>query len=314
LEKLARVERGDVYSRSVARRGSTGDSLSEFWGDDSLEVIETISPKDPMYRVAPDVAQEFYFAAGREALRCMRLAMLAANLERPQKILDFGCGFGRILRTIKAAYPDVEITACDLRQDRVEFCSSVFGVTGVVSRENPNEIELDGPFDLIWSGSHLTHIEEDRWIDFVKLFESLLSARGVAVFTTYGRAAADRLRDGTGPLGMNPAQAAQVIRDYDESGFSFGENRAVGGGSCLASPAWVCTQLQEKTPNLELLLYFERGWTQQDVIACMKKQPLVTKKPLLPIQQQASPDTATHTSGESESGDSKTPADDLPDV
>jgi hypothetical protein len=75
-------------------------------------------------------------------------------------------------------------------------------------------------------------------------------------------------------MGLAPEQAASVLRDYDETGFGFGETPALGGGDNLSSPAWVCSQL-EQTPSLELLLYLEHGWLSQDVVACTKsKRPV----------------------------------------
>jgi SAM-dependent methyltransferase len=231
----------------------------------SLKVVEDIAPGDPMYHYGP----ELYFLAGPEALRCIWLAMLAAMLESPRSILDFGCGYGRVLRTLKAAFPDANLTACDLRENRVAFCASKFEATGVVSSDRPEEIELRGPFDLIWCGSHLTHIEKDRWTGFVRLFESVLAPGGVLVFTVYGPSRAEDLRTGANLLGLTPERAEIALRDYEQSGFGFGEGHAVGGGDCLVKPEWVCAQL-EQTPDLALLLYLENGWLGQDVVACTK--------------------------------------------
>jgi 2-polyprenyl-3-methyl-5-hydroxy-6-metoxy-1,4-benzoquinol methylase len=247
----------------VAAQPSAITRLSEFLDDDSLDVIDEIAPNDGMYKNAPQV----YFEAGRSALRCIRLAMLAAKLDSVGSVLDFACAHGRVLRALKAAFPDAALTACDIRKDGVEFCSRVFGATGVISKRNPAEIDLDGPFDLIWCGSLLTHVEAERWVPFLKLFESVLSPGGVVVFTTYGRFTAERLRTGKGTLNLTQEQIKEVLRDFDETGFGFHTTRA--DRDCIASPAWVCNQLEE-IPGLRILLYFERGWLRQDAIACVK--------------------------------------------
>lgn len=247
--------------------------LGELLEGDSLEVIQEIAPDDPMYAYGPDL----YFPAGKTALRCIQLAMLAARLETVETALDFACGKGRVLRVLKAAFPQAALTACDLWPEAVEFCSRTFGATGVVSEVEPGEVALGGPFDLIWSGSLLTHVDSARWIGFLELFESVLSPGGIVTFTVYGRATAQGLRDGTIPLTLNREQAAEVLREYDVTGFGFaptiserrGRWRAPAVGDCVASRAWVCSQL-ERIPGLELLLYLERGWLGQDVVACAK--------------------------------------------
>jgi hypothetical protein len=58
-------------------------------------VITEISEADEMYR--PD-RLDWYFQMGQSALRCIRLAMLAADKREVRNLLDFPCGHGRVLR------------------------------------------------------------------------------------------------------------------------------------------------------------------------------------------------------------------------
>lgn len=238
--------------------------LPNFW---ELEVSQEIAPGDPMYAYGP----ELYFEAGPLALNSIWLALMAAECRDIKNVLDFGCGYGRVLRTIHAAFPDADLAACDLRADAVEFCADRFGAVPVVSDPDPERSPLTGLFDLIWSGSHLTHIEKDRWTGFVRLWTSLLAPGGVMVFTVYGRAIANLLRRGENMLDQTPERAARLLRDYDERGFGFGEGLALGGGDCIAQPSWVCAKLAEETPDLNLMLYREHAWLGQDVVAAALK-------------------------------------------
>lgn len=94
------------------------------------------------------------------------------------------------------------------------------------------------------------------------------------VFTTMGRSVAKALRSGTRPLPLEPEQAMQILQGYEETGFGFNygvhppEERL---GEAVASPGWVCTQLERATPRLRLLLYAEESWLGQDVIACTSR-------------------------------------------
>src|SRR6476620_8602013 len=92
-------------------------------------VIRTISPDEEM----PIQDIEIYFSAGRSAVACINLAMHAAQKSASDvtRILDLPCGHGRILRYLKAAFPEAEITACDIRRDAVDFCASTFGAVPV---------------------------------------------------------------------------------------------------------------------------------------------------------------------------------------
>jgi SAM-dependent methyltransferase len=248
--------------------GAPTDSVRALLDVESLQVIGEISPQDGMYLYDPTL----YAEAGQVGLRMTRLAMLAAGLDRVGKVLDFACGAGRVLRYLKAGFPDASITACDVTAHDVEFCARAFGVNGVVSHPDPSRIELDGPFDVIWCGSLLTHVDAGPWVQFLQLMERNLSPGGVLVFTVYGSLMADLLRTGINRLDLSPQQAEQVVRDYERTGFGFGaaEGRPEEGfGDCVASPPWVTTTLAEVT-DLRLVLYTERAWIKQDVIACTK--------------------------------------------
>jgi SAM-dependent methyltransferase len=238
--------------------------------DDSLEVIREISEADGMRFALPDV----YFSAGRSALRSIRLAMLAANLAEPSRVLDFASGGGRVLRYLKAAFPDAELTACDVVDAYLRFCSDVFGAKAVKSRLDPSQVELDCQYDLIWSGSLLSHTDSDDFAGYLKLWESALAPGGVLVFSVMGRSVTVALRNGMSPLSVNREEADQILQDFDSSGFAFvyGVHKPEAKlGEAVASPAWVCGQL-EQTPGLSLLLYCEESWEGQDIVACTKPE------------------------------------------
>jgi SAM-dependent methyltransferase len=243
-------------------------SLDELLEQTAAEIHQEVSPNDPMYHYNPGL----YERAGSEALRSVRLAMLAGRVQRVASVLDFASGYGRVLRALKAAFPEATLTAADLSPPGVEFCSRAFGARAVVSDPDPATIDLGGSFDLIWSGSLMTHIDGDRWPGFLELFDSALTPGGVAVFTVYGRTAAEGLRTGKNLLNLTPEQARSVVEQYDETGFGSSET-FVDVDAVISRPR-LCQELG-RTPSLELVLYTERGWLGQDVVAC-KKRPGLT--------------------------------------
>jgi SAM-dependent methyltransferase len=241
-----------------------------FLDDESLDVIREISEADGMRFVLPDV----YFTAGRSALRSIRVAMLAANRDQVSRVLDFASGGGRVLRYLKAAFPGAELTACDVVDAYLRFCSDVLGARAVKSHLDPAQVELDGQFDLIWCGSLLSHTDSDDFVRYLKLWESALAPGGVLVFTVMGRSVTVALRNGMSPLSVNRKEADQILRDFASTGFAFvyGVHEPEAKlGEAVASPAWVCRQL-EKTPELSLLLYCEESWEGQDIVACTKPE------------------------------------------
>jgi SAM-dependent methyltransferase len=246
--------------------------VSDFLDGASLKVSDKMIADDPMYAYNPSI----YYVAGQSALRSIRLAMLAARRDTANSILDFACGAGRVMRVLRAAFPDAALTACDVRPERIEFCEKQFGATPVLGTQQTDQIcdlDLGGPFDVIWCGSLLTHVDSNAWVEFVKLWGSALKPGGVVVYTVYGRYIVNALRTGSKLLGLSPQQVEDVLRDYDETGFGFRPVFApeMNFGDCVVSRTWACAQL-ERAPDLELLLYTERGWLDdQDVVACVKQ-------------------------------------------
>ena len=243
--------------------------LKELFEQEASNVIEDISPEDIQYKANPD--RSYYFSAGQSALRCIKLAMLAAGKEGFKSILDLPCGHGRVLRTLKAAFPESQLVACDIDRGAVDFCAKVIGAAPVYSEPHPEQIRITAKFELIWCGSLLTHLNAARWTGFLSLFNSLLEPGGILVFTTHGRYVSERLQSGNFSYGLTQNVIDEITKDYRRDGFGYGDypNQSNYGIS-LSYPPWVCAQLEEY-PNLQLLNYTERGWNRhQDVIACIR--------------------------------------------
>jgi SAM-dependent methyltransferase len=236
------------------------------FGDDTL--IRTISPND---RMVPPRHPETYFLWGTSALRCIRLAMLAVDMESPLNILDLPCGHGRVLRTLKAHFPEARLTACDIDRDGVDFCATTFGATGVYSSNRLEEVDLPGGFDLIWVGSLFTHLGSDRWSEFLEFMVDQLALNGLLVFTVHGSWYAEEIRQDRSVLQLQRDLQLQLLKGYDDFGFGYVDyQRQTGYGLSLSSPSAVIARLQELR-ELRLVTYLERGWHgHHDIVACQR--------------------------------------------
>jgi SAM-dependent methyltransferase len=240
-------------------------------------VPEAISPQDGMFE--GDAAH--YFSVGRSALQCIRLALLAGRKEHVASVLDFGCGFGRVLRVLKAAFPEARLTACDLSQDAIGFCERTFRAEPVKSSEDIDQIRIQGSYDLIWCGTLLTNVDAEHLRDLLALFRSLLQSGGVLVFTTHGPFVARRLRSRSHDYGLDPALIPRLVKEYDETGFGYldypQDVRSRLGvrryGISISRPSWVIAQL-ERLPDAQILSYTEKAWdNHQDSVAIQRVDP-----------------------------------------
>jgi SAM-dependent methyltransferase len=254
--------------------------MVRFWRRVPRGVIETISPKDWMYDRTPDK----YFSVGPTTIRLVRLAMLETRKEDVESILDFGCGYGRILRFFKAAFPEATLAACDILRDAVDFCAEAFGATPVYAEDEPGETKLPREYDLIWVGSLFTHLSAPQWGSLLDRFEAALVPGGLLLFTTQGRFIRDQLADKAWrdaydrPIWLNwgapEEEVDKGVAEYDREGFGFIEWSALDRhyGSSIATPSWVLGRLETR-PGLRIVGYRERGWGGQDLVVCSGVRP-----------------------------------------
>ena len=231
------------------------------------ELDQTLSPSDTMFAGS----ENHYFSVGRSALRCIRSAQGAAKLNEPGNILDLPCGYGRVLRTMRAAWPTAEITACDLEREGVDFCARAFGAIPVYSDVDPRSVELlPGSFDLIWVGSLLTHLNRSSWSDFLECFERWLKPGGLLVFSTHGRRVAARMESGI-DYGLERDACAGLLLEFKRDGFAYRDYPGqTSYGISLASPMFVLKELL-LGDSWRIVSYGETMWDDHhDVVACQK--------------------------------------------
>jgi CBS domain-containing protein len=267
---LLPVVEGDRFVGAVTHNAlEAAQRLEDDFGALADRLITEISPADNMH----GGLHAEYLLGGMSALRCIQAAMSAANTGDPATILDLACGWGRVMRFVKAEWPDASLAACDLERDAVDFCARVFGATPIYSAVEPGEVRIEGEFDLIWSGSLFTHLEKERWLGFLNLAAGCLAPGGLFVFTANAKLSGERLRG----LGLPDRDIASILRDFDESGFGYVDYTGIKDyGIAMAARRWVRMQIAAD-PRLDLVSYAEREWgpaiPKQDVIACIRREP-----------------------------------------
>jgi SAM-dependent methyltransferase len=237
--------------------------------------LRRISPRDTMFRWHE---RDHYLSVGRSARECIAACMRAAGKTDAARILDFGCGYGRVLRVLGEEFPGASITASDVDRDGVDFCERTFGARGVYSSTDPREIRFEDEFDLIWVGSVFTHIDETAWKGLLEVLAAALAADGLLILTTEGPATADTLRRGELDFGLEPDAVQTIVRDFAASGFGYGDYASRDRhdfpstgryGVCVVHPDRVRTLVE--AAGLRVAHHIPTGWdNHQDVFACRR--------------------------------------------
>ena len=104
-----------------------------------------------------------------------------ANLQ----VLDFACGYGRLLRFLSLSIPPEQIWAAEIQAGAVDFVVQEYGVHGLLSQTEPASFEPGRRFDFIWVASLFSHLPETLFKAWIGKLHSLLSPRGVLCFSVH---------------------------------------------------------------------------------------------------------------------------------
>ena len=242
-------------------------SLSETERELLGKVSGKIYFNDTMY----DGDGAHYYKVGLSAIRCIDEAVAQANSQAVQTILDLPCGSGRVLRFLAQRFAEAEVTACEIQSGPVQFCVRTFGARPAYSSVNLDEVELAKKFDLIWCGSLATHLNQRDIVALLRLFVRHLSPGGLAVFTTHGDFAAQRVARREFDYSIPEDQIERLVHHYRRAGYGFADYAGERNwGVSLTSSEWIRARVDE-LGGLREVYFKEHGWdNHQDVFGFAK--------------------------------------------
>lgn len=150
----------------------------------------TIHPMDQMFLHSlaehRDVgaALSQYFNIARQQHDAFAQVVEALLPGRPGlRVLDFACGFGRLLRFLPQRYPPGNIWAGEIQPDALRFVAETFGVNTLTSSGNPDDFATDLRFDVIWVASLFSHLPDHLFRAWLARLHSMLTADGILCFS-----------------------------------------------------------------------------------------------------------------------------------
>jgi SAM-dependent methyltransferase len=235
--------------------------VPEGWAPDMIAASPWLRPGD---------AGETYERLG-ELLCDHVLEVLPADWSfRGKRVLDFGCGAGRVLRHLPSRAPGAEIWGCDIDRRSIEWLEENLSppLHVFVNGEDPPLPQPSGAFDLILVGSVFTHLVEG-WSPWLLELRRVLSDDGLLVATFIN-------------TGLNfPLQDAEWHEDWDEDQigmhvFNAGVSWDEGGPAVYHSLWWLKAHWGRAFEFLHLQPVgwgFEKGSQYGQGIAVMRKRP-----------------------------------------
>jgi len=144
-----------------------------------------------------------------------------------KRVLDFGCGAGRVLRHFLPQAGNARFVGCDIDAPSIawieEHLSPPFEAF-VNSEAPPLAQQPDSSFDLVYATSVFTHIT-DEWSGWLLDLHRVLREDGLLIVTVLGRGASD--------------QIAGEQWDADRIGMNVLQQWSIGGPKVLISEWWL---------------------------------------------------------------------------
>jgi glycosyltransferase involved in cell wall biosynthesis/SAM-dependent methyltransferase len=236
-------------------RGEDVARLDILWRAD----FATLAPSPPaelLLRVVRGTALRSFRLDGlRTAREFLAATARRRDLSTVRRVLDFGCGCGRVLAALPHLLPHRHIAGCDIDTQAIDYCAT--NISGVDARTTP----FDPPthyvartFDAIFAYSIFTHLTRDKQAAWLAEFARLLAPGGVLVFTVHGEYAARTLGN---PAILTRLLGEQIIDDILDPALDgvlpVGTYRAV-----LQTEAFT-RDLVARVPGLSLVDYYPRG-------------------------------------------------------
>lgn len=148
-----------------------------------------VPPLDLRLRVS-NIADEVQFgSSGWHSAADFRRALSGVGVHFPNvsRLLEWGCGCGRILSQLPVDPAQQEVHGCDIDGEAIAWLQENFALFRVLRNEGlPPLPYADGYFDLIINHSVLTHLDENYQNAWLAELGRILRPDGVLALTVHG--------------------------------------------------------------------------------------------------------------------------------
>ena len=163
-------------------------------GDVAMSSLKTaIHDNDQMLRHSlrhfhaenPSLSQYFNVALQQYHAAQQILRMFFADPEKGVHVLDFACGYGRLLRFLTLSIPSENIWAAEIQANAVNFVAQEYGVHALHSVTEPACFDPGRKFHFIWVASLFSHLPERLFLGWLSRLHGLLEPEGALCFSVH---------------------------------------------------------------------------------------------------------------------------------
>jgi SAM-dependent methyltransferase len=179
-----------------------------------------------------------------------------------QQILDFGCGCGRLLRSVSEAYPKAALTGIDIDKEAIDWLATSYVQFGrfVVAPHAPPAPIDDATFDLVYGVSVFTHLPERMQFEWLAELRRITKPGAFLLLTVHGE----------NYLKMFPEEKQKGA--YQRGGFLYNDDAGITDGlpdfykNSYHTESYIRSRWSK---HLEIVSYTPLGLENyQDIVLC----------------------------------------------
>lgn len=132
------------------------------------------------------------------------------------RVLDYGCGWGRLMRMLYRYVPASSITGLDPWPPSLERCRQT-GVHGELKQIDyvPTSLPVKGPYDIIFTYSVFTHISERSQAAVLRAMRGVIKGDGLLALTIRQRNYWEQAPD------LDADERKALLDAHERNGFAF---------------------------------------------------------------------------------------------
>ena len=183
-----------------------------------------------------------------------------------KKLLDFGVGWGRILRFFMKDFSPENLYGVDINEELLNICRNTFK-WGTFIKSNPHPpMQLpDSSIDFVVAYSVFSHLSEEACLNWIKEFSRIIRPGGMAALTTRGQWFLDYCESLKAKKVEGYSQHLSVLfedfndarKRYDQGEFLHSNIEGVSGGGPLNSSFYGETFISEQYAKNTYAPYFK---------------------------------------------------------
>jgi SAM-dependent methyltransferase len=134
----------------------------------------------------------FYWLAGLQTFGKFYQAITRyAGGDPLNRLLDWGCGCGRVTGVFLKYLTGVEVHGCDIDREAVEWCARSFPTGHFTAiAPHPPTTYADNTFNVVTGCSVLTHLRREIQFDWLKEMNRIIAPGGLLLVSVHGDFAA----------------------------------------------------------------------------------------------------------------------------